>query len=344
MPQDVSGEYTRDSWGDESGESGACCSPCYIAQGIKQNSNHKYFFSLVATSPSTASPSPHQLSTQPSYASLSDVTRNARRQSRRLLSQAPPSARESDDSLVSSVEAPSTLHEPRISVSSIVYPGSLYEDEMATSPIPTVTDEFGTQRSAVNGATPDTFQVQTQAQPLPHPYAHPSGSHVSKLYTPVGLYPSTSPSSSATIHEPPIQRPASSDQMKRFLVPKPAIPTAPKPDFRRSRSVQPDHRLSMISTSPSPPLLSKPGAFVHNYGMAGPQPDRSRGSSVPSTTNILNPQERADLIRKSRKLTQLFGQTPSPISGPGSLSDSQVPNNMLLPVVLSRRLHIRGVR
>jgi hypothetical protein len=34
----------------------------------------------------------------------------------------------------------------------------------------------------------------------------------------------------------------------------------------------------------------------------------------PPTTNYLNPQERADLVRKSRKLTQLLGETPSPLA------------------------------
>jgi hypothetical protein len=34
----------------------------------------------------------------------------------------------------------------------------------------------------------------------------------------------------------------------------------------------------------------------------------------PPTTNNLRPQDRADLVRKSRKLTQLFGETPSPQS------------------------------
>ena len=34
----------------------------------------------------------------------------------------------------------------------------------------------------------------------------------------------------------------------------------------------------------------------------------------PPTTNYLRPRERADLVRKNRKLTQLLGETPSPLS------------------------------
>ena len=50
----------------------------------------------------------------------------------------------------------------------------------------------------------------------------------------------------------------------------------------------------------------------------------------PPTTNYLLPQERAELVRKSRKLTQLLGETPTPLavthSGlPGSVSGDEPP-------------------
>lgn len=126
-----------------------------------------------------------------------------------------------------------------------------------------------------------------------------------------------------------------------FLV---AIPTTPKPDFRRSRSVQPDYRTSIVLNPPSPPTLSTAVASVSHLHDGFPLSHQNRGRSVPPTTNHLNSQERSNLIRKSRKLTQLFGQTPSPISGPGSLSDSQVPNSMLLPIASTRRVHSRNAR
>jgi hypothetical protein len=44
----------------------------------------------------------------------------------------------------------------------------------------------------------------------------------------------------------------------------------------------------------------------------------------PPTTNYLRPRERAELVRKSRKLTQLFGETPSPLSGPSLRSAGRV--------------------
>ena len=79
---------------------------------------------------------------------------------------------------------------------------------------------------------------------------------------------------------------------------KPPIPTSAKPDFssRRSKSAQ---RAPVEEPSPNTPSPSEPS------------PDYERGlRNRPSTSNLLQPHERADLVRKTRKLTQLFGQTP----------------------------------
>lgn len=79
---------------------------------------------------------------------------------------------------------------------------------------------------------------------------------------------------------------------------KPPIPTSAKPDFssRRSKSAQ---RPPVEQPSPNTPSPSDSS------------PDYERGlRNRPSTSNLLQPHERADLVRKTRKLTQLFGQTP----------------------------------
>ncbi|EPT03477.1 hypothetical protein FOMPIDRAFT_1028747 [Fomitopsis schrenkii] len=78
---------------------------------------------------------------------------------------------------------------------------------------------------------------------------------------------------------------------------KPPIPTSAKPDFsRRSRSAQ---RPAIEQPSPNTPSPSDSS------------PDYERAlRNRPSTSNLLQPHERADLVRKTRKLTQLFGQTP----------------------------------
>ncbi|KAI3621973.1 hypothetical protein WG66_015909 [Moniliophthora roreri] len=69
---------------------------------------------------------------------------------------------------------------------------------------------------------------------------------------------------------------------------KPPIPTSPKPDFSSFRSAQKHN--SKPSSSPESPLLDH---------------------DLPPTTNHLNSHQRSDLIRKSRKLAQVFGQTPA---------------------------------
>jgi hypothetical protein len=56
-------------------------------------------------------------------------------------------------------------------------------------------------------------------------------------------------------------------------------------------------------------------------------------SERPPTTNYLHPQERAELVRKTRKLTQLFGETPSPqsvspSSPPGRLGSEAPPSRV----------------
>ncbi|KAF8506845.1 hypothetical protein F5888DRAFT_1798075 [Russula emetica] len=82
--------------------------------------------------------------------------------------------------------------------------------------------------------------------------------------------------------------------------PRPTTTTA-KPDSRRSTQyVRSSHARS---TSFSAPVTA-----------VDTTPRERLGLDRPPTTNYLHPQERADLIRKSRKLTQLFGETPSPQS------------------------------
>lgn len=71
-------------------------------------------------------------------------------------------------------------------------------------------------------------------------------------------------------------------------------------------------------------------------------PDSNRSNSLPPTTNYLHPQERAELIRKTRKLTQVLGQAPSPVNPPEELTDSPVLNNCLLPMMPTRKAHYKG--
>lgn len=73
-----------------------------------------------------------------------------------------------------------------------------------------------------------------------------------------------------------------------------------------------------------------------------PPSDPGRAPSLPPTTNHLSPQERADLIRKTRKLTQVLGQTPSPVARTPDVVDELPVNNCLLPMVPPRKTHPRA--
>ncbi|KAH6875002.1 hypothetical protein BKA70DRAFT_1449147 [Coprinopsis sp. MPI-PUGE-AT-0042] len=77
---------------------------------------------------------------------------------------------------------------------------------------------------------------------------------------------------------------------------KPPVPTTPKPKFTR-------RPLSTLSLStPSSPSMQPKQLVFEGYAE----------DPVPPTTNWLNQDERADLIRKSRKLARVFGRTPGP--------------------------------
>ena len=75
-------------------------------------------------------------------------------------------------------------------------------------------------------------------------------------------------------------RPYNTDSRSPSPFPKPPVPTSPKPTFNRPRSL----RRSVDGR----PRVEDPLA------------------------TILSPAERAELVKKTRKLTQLFGQTPGP--------------------------------
>ncbi|KAJ3797869.1 hypothetical protein GGU11DRAFT_682740 [Lentinula aff. detonsa] len=114
---------------------------------------------------------------------------------------------------------------------------------------------------------------------------------------------------------------------------KPPLPTTPKPDFstfysagRSSRSLerglpnQEHGRRSHKISSPNSRSNSRANSYEDNVNM---QP--------PPTSNTLDPLSRADLVRKSRKLAQVFGQTPdgaSLLPATSGMADSSERNLM----------------
>lgn len=97
-----------------------------------------------------------------------------------------------------------------------------------------------------------------------------------------------------------------SNVRSRSRSPKPPVPTSPKPDFAYRSSPN----LALRRTSPN--------------------------ADRPPTTNYLQPETRAELVKKSRKLAQLFGQTP----GAGVMPNSHASFLDLPPSPRTR--HMRG--
>ncbi|KAG1754800.1 uncharacterized protein EDB91DRAFT_1042239 [Suillus paluster] len=115
------------------------------------------------------------------------------------------------------------------------------------------------------------------------PTSPTSGLYLSPAFARTG-----SPCSSATSLAIPEFAPSSPAFPDTIDTLKPPVPTVSKPLFeRRGRKVRLKKR--SVSSSPQPPRLKIP---------------------LPPTTNTLDATERADLIRRNRKLVQLLGETP----------------------------------
>ncbi|KAF8910036.1 hypothetical protein CPB84DRAFT_1842701 [Gymnopilus junonius] len=110
----------------------------------------------------------------------------------------------------------------------------------------------------------------------------------------------------------PIQFSAPTPSLLSFSLdssPRPPVPTTPKPMFNRPQ------------LRPSPRGSPTRQTYYESEGPAD--------IPLPPTTNFLDVGERADLVRKSRKLARVFGQTPG--ADAMAQQDSAHPNSSLLP-------------
>lgn len=269
-------------------------------------------------------------------------------QARPLLYRTSQSSRDSDFTH-SSYNPASTVDEPRISISSTIYPSSNYD----TSSLPLshrfFYDHSADQRSSLSYSESDEPSISDVHAPSIFSSSIDATSETrnsfQRLESPVPGRPLSFASSQ--IDElvrpdfPP--RPLSATSGRSSPGRKPALPTTPKPDFRRSRSAQPSAKLPLPYKSASPALFPRSGGQTPTHTMSPRLPsDPISASSLPPTTNHLSPQERADLIRKTRKLTQVLGQTPSPVSRVSEDADDFTTSNCLPPVVPSRKAHPRA--
>ncbi|KAG2138658.1 uncharacterized protein EDB93DRAFT_1090394 [Suillus bovinus] len=128
-------------------------------------------------------------------------------------------------------------------------------------------------------------------------------SPTSGLYLSPISYRPGSPCSSATslstpeFATPTLTFPDTTDTLK------PPIPTTAKPLFEK-RGRKPRFQKRSFSSSPQPPLRLK--------------------VPLPPTTNTLDANERADLIRRNRKLAQLLGQTPAIETAASEVEESRL--------------------
>lgn len=203
----------------------------------------------------------------------------------------------------SSHEPPS---EPRISISSTIYPTSSNNPSFdiaryPASPMPATNSD---RESFIDLASPTFSPVAAEfsfnSRTPAHGFAYPEQS-----------IPPTSVYNSESIYgKPPPRAPSPSNfskpRLARLVPPadrpaKPPIPTDPKPDFSyRSRS---GNRASPVQGRKHSPLTH----FATDLD-----------GSLPtfSASNALTPKERAERIRTTRKIAQVFGLPPgvSPVS------------------------------
>ncbi|KAH9486358.1 hypothetical protein JR316_0000422 [Psilocybe cubensis] len=195
---------------------------------------------------------------------------------RPLLSHGPQSSISSMDSSNTSSIRPASTEEngPRFSISSTIYPGSSdqsHQHSLLNEPI------------SYDMARNSFMDIYSPANPAFNFGQHSPSDSTQEPLSPISFAPSPV-SENSFIPYPDDTKPKQST--------KPPLPTTPKPIFNRQT-------MKSRQTSPrrSPPPLA-----LHDQ--------TTMDTQLPPTTNFLDVDERADLVRKSRKLARVFGQTP----------------------------------
>ena len=183
---------------------------------------------------------------------------------------------------------------PYISISSTRYPSS--------SALSHSIDIFSDNPPGRSSMSPDRESFIDLASPT---FPSPHSQHYSFDTEHVSLISSHLTTARHSLDSPPYVSTSKPDPLKHLSSSssKPPLPTTPKPNFKARASAQ----FSSLQRSP-PPIdgISKadsPKSRSHAHNPA---------EALPPTTNLLNAQERAERVRKTKKLTQLFGQNPGP--------------------------------
>ncbi|KAL4251533.1 hypothetical protein ABKN59_005088 [Abortiporus biennis] len=203
----------------------------------------------------------------------------------------------------SSHEPPSTPSEAaRISISSTIYPDSSnHAHSIDTHFYP---PQLSTGRPSMNSDRVSFIEL------------------TSPTFPPFDLANLTIDTHNArTYHELTSNSASRADTHSASSISKPPIPASPKPNFRRSKSVQPPSQRSSLEAPRDSQVI--------------PADSKKPSRDVPPTTNFLDPHERADRVRKARKLTQMFGQTPGPMLISQNAYESNPPSSYLSATTVS---------
>jgi hypothetical protein len=146
-----------------------------------------------------------------------------------------------------------------------------------------------------------------------------------------------SPPSSFHFYESPYPKNPAQSPNSPDSNPSPSSPLASPPRSSAVWLMRPSLSAARRAVSVDPPSRRKKAGSREqspSHGTREPLP------ALPPTTNMLNSQERADLIKKTRKITRLFGQTPDVIS---SQYPDGLASRLLLPAASGlKKGHLRG--
>lgn len=270
-------------------------------------------------------------------------------------------------SSASTHEPASTVNEPRISISSTIYPASyLYPEHTdSSSRVERENSLHSSSSSHQRHGTQDSDSKISISEGFLSNSPRDVGTPISVKDSPKGSpYTGQSPTASlprldfgAISPSPVSPYDAGKDSAStrsggggggsngslRSRSGKPPLPTTPKPKFGRSISAHSSRRSSKsASSSPtgSPKLASLiPYSLLTTFT----KDEFPYRDNLPPTTNELNAQERAELIRKNRKLTQVLGQLPSAaVASVAPESPSSPGCFPPMPTLPSRKAHLRG--
>ncbi|PPQ76994.1 hypothetical protein CVT25_014811 [Psilocybe cyanescens] len=195
---------------------------------------------------------------------------------RPLISHGQQSSISSMDSTDTSSTRPASTEEngPRLSISSTIYPGSSDNSHQHS---------LFNERTSYDMTRNSFMEIYSPANPAFNFGQNSPTDTTSEPLSPINF--AASPVSENSFASYPIDT-------KPTHASKPPVPTTPKPIFSRQ----------ILKSRQTSPRSSPPPLTLYEQS-----PTESR---LPPTTNFLDVDERADLVRKHRKLARVFGQTP----------------------------------